>query len=1034
MSFHAQQKHLWILALTAGVIFAVQLRETFAQTADETDASASSQIQFNRDIRPILSDRCFLCHGPDQSSEQSQESDLRLDHRDSAVDYDIFDFDNIDESTILHLVTSDDSDERMPPPKSSKEKLNDAQVELLRRWIEQGAKYESHWSYSRADRPTVPVVVEPSTLVNPIDAFVQSSLASKGIGPAKPADRETLIRRVTLDLTGLPPSVAQVASFVDDPSPLETAYEKVVERLLASSAYGEHMARHWLDAARYADTSGYQYDFQREQWVWRDWVIHAFNQNMPFDQFTIHQIAGDMLPETTDQTILATGFNRNHPITVEGGVIDEEYRTEYVIDRVVTTSTVFLGQTFTCSRCHDHKYDPISQREFYQFFAFFNNVPEKGHNGFAPKKSLRSPLADDVQRQLNAKLAAAEAEFKTLEIPLEDWASKLSLERKPAAWKSIVPQSVESLGGASTKLLDDQSTLITGDVPGTDEYQVLLPPSDEQTGSLRLEALTDPSLPHGSASHGFNGNFVLTELVVEAAPVDAPKKFAKIKIESAAADYEQKNFPVSQAIDGERKGNSGWAVDGNLKRENRTATFSLAEPVPAGSPIRVSMIFKFGRSHQIGRFRISVSPRDNVDEKLDRLLAEPVAEQTKKQRDTLRRELVKRFGDQAAKDLLAEVESAAEALANSKKFPETFVMEEMPTPREAYVLDRGEYDKPRKDDPLVPGVPAALGALPEEFPKNRLGLAKWLVSRDQPLTARVTVNRFWQQLFGVGIVKTSEDFGSQGEYPLHRELLDWLAVEFMESGWDVKGLFKTMVMSGTYRQSSSVTGESYAADPENRMLARGPRVRLEGEAIRDAALAVSGLLEPELGGPSVYPYHPKGLWLEINNRPNYSSAYPHKKNPLEHHRRSMYTFWKRTVPPPSMAAFDAPGREYCVVRRSRTNTPLQAFVMLHDPQFVEAAIHLASRMIRQGGDSPRSQIEYGFQLCTSRKPTERELAVLLETQQEALTRFRGTPEKVDQLLSIGVTPANNSLRKDELAAMVQVGRMLMNLSEFLTKG
>lgn len=1033
MSFQAQQKHYLIVALAVGFI-AIRGREIFSQTAEESTTSSPAQIQFNRDIRPILSDRCFLCHGPDRSSEQAQESDLRLDDRESAVDCDIFDFDDIDASTILHLVTSSDPDERMPPPGSSKEKLTDAQVDLLKRWIQQGAKYESHWAYLRAERPEVPEVADSNAIANPIDAFVRSSIAANKLQPTEPADRETLIRRVTFDLTGLPPSVTQVNDFVSDPSPIDVAYEKVVDRLLASSPYGEQMARYWLDAARYADTSGYQYDFEREQWVWRDWVIHAFNQNMPFDQFAIHQIAGDMLPGATDQTVLATGFNRNHPITVEGGVIDEEYRTEYVIDRVVTTSTVFLGQTFTCSRCHDHKYDPISQKEFYQFYAFFNNVPEKGRNGFAPKKSIPSPLASEVQRQHEATLAAVNLKFQSLEFPLEDWARQLAQDRKATAWTPLVPQAVSSKGGATTRKLDDQSTLITGEIPATDEYTVQLPPSDREVRSLRLEALTDPSLPLSSASHGFNGNFVLTEFVVEAAPPDAPKKFAPIKIESAAADYEQKNFPVSKAIDGKRSGGSGWAVDGNTKPENRTATFLLSEAISPGSRIRVSMIFKFGKSHQIGRFRISVSPSEGLEEAHDALLAVPNDQLTEIQRESLTRELVKRYGSQAAKDLLVQIQSAAEALAASKKFPETFVMQEMPTPREAYVLDRGEYDKPRKDDPLVPGVPAALGSLPDDLPPNRLGLAKWLVSRDQPLTARVTVNRFWQQLFGVGIVKTSEDFGSQGEYPVHRELLDWLAVEFMESGWDVKALFKTIVMSNTYRQSSKLTNEAYAADPANRMLARGPRVRLEGEMIRDAALAVSGLLETQLGGPSVYPYHPDGLWLEINNRPNYSTAYPHKKTPFQHHRRSMYTFWKRTVPPPSMAAFDAPGREYCVVRRSRTNTPLQAFVMLHDPQFVEAAIHLAARMIHEGGDSVRSQIEYGFELCTSRKPTDSELALLLETQQEQLAHFKDAPDKAEQMLSIGVTPADADLSKGDLAAMAQVGRMLMNLSEFLTKG
>ncbi len=632
-----------------------------------------------------------------------------------------------------------------------------------------------HEAYIPPVRPTAPKVKFEHRVYNPIDAFVISRLDGRKLKPAPAAERQALIRRVTFDLIGLPPTVAEMDAFVNDPASLDAAYEKVVDRLLKSPHYGEQMARFWLDAARYADTSGYQYDREREHWVWRDWVIHAFNSNLPFDQFTIQQIAGDMLPDATDQTRLATGFNRNHPITIEGGVVDEEYRTEYVIDRVVTTSTVWLGQTFLCARCHDHKYDPVTQEEFYQFYSFFNNVPERGLKGFDPKLTLPSPLNSTVK------------------------------------------------------------------------------------------------------------------------------------------DFENE------------------------------------------------------------------SKKPSV-------------------------------------------------------FPATMVMSEMPEPRQAYVLQRGEYDKPMKDRPVEPAVPDSIGSLPKTAPQNRLGLAQWLVARDQPLTARVTVNRFWQRLFGVGLVKTSEDFGSQGEYPSHPDLLDWLADEFMSSGWDVKRILKTIVMSNTYRQSSHLTDEAYTLDPENRMLARGPRTRLDGEVIRDSALAVSGLLDTTVGGPSVYPYHPQGLWLEINNRPNYSRAYPHQTDPHQHHRRTLYTFWKRTVPPPSVATFDAPSREYCVVRRSSTNTPLQAFVMLHDPQFVEAARHLAVRMIKEGGEQLESQITFGFRCCTSRTPNDKERRILLKTYSQRIQEYKNNTKAADQLLSVGVSPVDDTIDRAELAAMTQVARMLMNLSEFLTKG
>ncbi len=993
---------------------------------------AAERLQFNRDIRPLLSDRCFLCHGPDQSSPQAAETDLRLDDRASALDHGAIDLDDVEASEILARVTSDDPELLMPPAASHKKRLTDAEVDTLRRWIAQGAEYQQHWAYLPPQRPAVPAVPavkDRQQVFNPIDAFVQRRLASMGLSPAPPADRPSLIRRVSYDLTGLPPTVAEIDAFVSDPAPLDKAYAKVVDRLLRSPHYGEHLARAWLDAARYADTSGYQYDKEREQWVWRDWVIHAFNSNMPFDQFTIEQIAGDLLPDANDQSRLATGFNRNHPITIEGGVVDEEYRTEYVIDRVVTTSTVWLGQTFLCARCHDHKYDPISQQDFYQFYSFFNNVPERGLNGFDPQASLPSPLAAQRSETWKRQLQPLETRLARLRLPLDIWEQRL--RREQPEWRVAAFESVTSSGGATPKTLDDQSILMTGTNPGTDDYLLEMTLA-APLRAVRLEALVDPSLTNGSASRGSNGNFVLTEFVVEVA-ADAEAEYQPVTIASASADYEQSGYSVDQAIDG-RLGKQGWAVDGNTKPENRTAVFQLADTLAANTKLRIRMQHRWGASHQIGRFRLSFSPQAVSTEQTATLLATPPGKRTPAQRQQLTRLLVQKYGRSDVQDLLSQIQQLTAAINEAEKVPATMIMQEMAKPRQAYVLDRGEYDKPRQDQPVQPAVPQAMGTLSDSQPPNRLGLAQWLVSRQQPLTARVTVNRFWQNMFGVGLVKTSEDFGSQGQFPSHPELLDWLAVEFMESGWDVKQILKTIVMSNTYRQSSHLTAESFASDPENRLLARGPRLRLEGEMIRDTALAVSGLLDDTLGGPSVYPYHPEGLWLEINNRPGYSRAYPHQSDPEQHHRRSMYTFWKRTVSPPSLATFDAPDREYCVVRRSRTNTPLQAFVMLHDPQFVEAARHLAARMIEEGGDTASERIEYGFMLCTSRPPNDSEQVILQRTLEDRLTQYQQDGEAAERLLKVGVTAVEQPIDPVQLAAYTQVARMLMNLSEFLTKG
>lgn len=985
-------------------------------------------VEFNRDVRPILSDRCFLCHGPDRAGEEGQATDLRLDDRASAIEFDVFDFENPAESELIARVTTADPDTKMPPPDSQKHSLSSAEVEILRAWIGAGANYEKHWSYQAPQRPALPEVPAQADVFNAIDAFVVARAMRENRKPSAVADRSSLIRRVTFDLTGLPPSVAEIEAFENDKSPLRVAYGKVVDRLLSSEHYGEQMARFWLDSARYADTSGYQYDRERKQWVWRDWVINAFNTNMPFDQFTVEQIAGDLLPEATDQTRLATGFNRNHPITIEGGVVDEEYRTEYVIDRVVTASTVWLGQTFTCARCHDHKYDPISQEDFYRFYAFFNNVPERGLNGFAPNRVIASPLKAGHD-QLELQIAKLEGELAELKAPVHQWES--DVRKQVANWEILPPVNVISSGGATPKIMEDQSVLMVGKNPVKDDYEFVFE-TEQSVQAIRLEAMVDPLLVNGSASRGFNGNYVLSEFIVEAKSGDGDS-YEPVKIASASADYEQKRYTVDLTIDG-RVDATGWAVDGNVRPENRVAIYSLETPIPRGTAVRIKMLHRYGGSHQIGRFRVSASATAPTVGPLQDLLAIDLANRSAEQTNRLRELLVMRLGSEEMREIVSELQIVRAELKKALVVPATMVMQEMPQPRPVYVLERGEYDKPNKERPVTPGVPSAIGAIGVDGPQNRLGLARWLVSSKQPLTARVTINRFWQRLFGVGIVKTSEDFGAQGEYPSHPDLLDWLAVEFMESGWDVKAILKTMVSSRTYMQSSRITEASFQWDPENRFLTRGPRVRLDAEEIRDNSLAVSGLLDHKIGGASVYPYHPQGLWMEVNNRPGYSRAYPHQTEAEQLLRRTLYTFWKRTVPPPSMATFDAPSREYCVVRRSSTNTPLQALVMLHDPQFVEAARFLGKRMLDSGRPTIESKIAFGFKCCTSREPAEAELKVLVQTYYQRLEQYQADLSAADQTLGVGGIKVTVVKDRAELAALTQVARLLMNLSEFLTKG
>lgn len=1008
------------LLMTCSAVLAFQPLSAFAD-----------DLSFNRDIRPILSDNCFQCHGPDSGQ---RKADLRLDIREEAIDF--LSPDDATQSEVLSRILETDKELKMPPHDSQRE-LKPAEIALLKKWIQQGAQYEQHWSFQKVKSPKIPAM-DDKWIQNEIDQFVLARLKQNGMEPSAKASKEILIRRVTLDLTGLPPSLDAIDRFLNDSTP--NAFEKVVDRLLKSKSYAEHMTRYWLDLARYADSNGYQYDTERTQWPWRDWVIQAYLENKPFDEFTIEQLAGDLLPDATPSQKLATGFNRNHGITIEGGVIDEEYRTEYVVDRVNTTSAVWLGLTFGCARCHDHKYDPISQKEFYQFFAFFNQVPERGLNGFAPRMAAPLVLQNSEIEQLKASATLTEKEYRKAYQAVRDefdlWRVKAQ-RQLPYQWEIIDSfATIESTGGATLKAQSDGSYLATGKNPKFDDYVAQFQPKTKTVSAIRLEVLTDPSFAQPYAfARSSNGNFVMTDFVVDV-DQDGTGKYEEILVSSAKADHSQNGYPIGNTIDKAAK--TGWASAGGNKT-HRQAIYALDAPIKVSEKtqirIRIENKSPF-EYHNIGRFRISVcqtkNPKLYTQEQL--ALSLPAKSVSKIQNQKIEEGLIKRFGSQRLRYLQNQfVESSRRLKELTVASVQSMVMQDMPKMRSTFTLNRGQYDQ--KGEEVLANVPEVLGKLPESKSQNRLELARWLVSEKNPLTARVTVNRYWQRYFQNGLVNTPEDFGIQGEYPSHPELLDWLAKKFMNSNWDIRAMQKLIVMSATYQQTSAITNQNNASkDPQNRLLSRASRYRMDAEVIRDQALFSSGLLVDRLGGPSVYPYHPKGLWLEINNRPNYSKAYPQDTGE-KLYRRSLYTYWKRTVPPPSMATFDAPEREYCIVKRSTTNTPLQSFVMLHDPQFVEAARQLAAKIMLDPNiknASTEAKIRFAFRTVLTRQPKGKELKVLQNTFESRKKLYQVSPEKAKKILAVGDS-INPELDPVEQAAWTTVARILMNLSESLTR-
>jgi hypothetical protein len=1018
-------------------------------------AAADPQIDFNRDVRPILSDRCFSCHGPDHEDRQAG---LRLDVRDDAIA-------ELDSgmtavvpgepasSEIMARITSADPDVVMPPPRLNKP-ITPAEAEILKRWIAAGAEYRGHWAFERVERPSVPDVKDAAWPKTPIDRFILARLEQEGMTPNPEADKVTLARRLALDITGLPPVPADVDAFLADASP--DAYERHVDRLLASPHYGERMALEWLDASRYADSSGYQSDSSRQNWPWRDWLIEAYNDNLPFDRFTIQQLAGDMLENPTRDQIVATGFNRNHRLNGEGGIIAEEWRVETVIDRVETTGQTWMGLSVGCARCHDHKYDPLSQQEFYSLFSLFNNVPETGtnqgdqHHGggnIDPVHLLPSPEQALELARLEQVVADAEAAVNTeaanIDTLVASWEESIrpALAAPQEAWAPFEPLELRSAGGASFRRSEDGTWFVEGPLPPKDTYEFeSLVPADG-LGGLRLEVLPDPSLAGGGGfGRSGNGNIVITQIEAEIEP-PGDAKVIPVEFVRAEASYEQKDWPAASVLKSRGEKGRGWAIDGHDPEKRMPRQIAVFPPrfmtLPENSRLVVRIRQEALDGHSIGRFRLAFSGEhpgllgvdgSKVPQPVQDALAVETASRTPQQRET-----IATFYRQNVEGPIRRAEAAREAAKKSVasfkgSLPSAMVMKEGPV-RDAFVLIRGEYDK--HGEKVEAALPAFLPKLPEGTKPDRLALAKWLVSRDHPLTSRVWVNRMWERFFGTGLSKTSENLGSQAEYPSHPELLDWLAAEFMETGWDMKRFVKLLVTSAVYRQRATVAPEKLARDPANRLLARAPRIRLPGEAVRDAALAASGLLVPTIGGPSVRPWMPEGVWDETSK---YGDLRGYKPDAgAGRYRRTMYTIWKRTAAPPTMLLFDAPNRETCIVKRSRTNTPLQALALLNETTFVEAAHGLAGRMIAEGGATSAKRIAHGFRLAIGRTPTADELAALVAGFEADLAAFTAEPERAERYSAVGVAKKADSVPASEFAAYSLAANVIINLDEFVMR-
>lgn len=980
---------------------------------------AAEPVDFRRDVQPILADKCFVCHGPDA---QKREAELRLDTLEGATrdlgGYAAVVPGNAEDSILVHRIFDDE--DLMPPP-DSKLTLSAKDKDILRRWVEEGAKFAKHWAFETPVRPPVPEGIAGK---NPVDSFIGRRLREAGLEFSPEASPEQLIRRVTLDLTGLPPTIEEVDAFVKAHKLHgDAAWQVLIDRLIDSPRYGETMALPWLDAARFADTDGYQFDGPRYQWRWRDWVIEAYNSKMPFDQFTIEQLAGDLLPNATLEQVIATGFNRNHRYNSEAGLVVEEFLLENAVDRVDTTSTLWMGLTMGCGRCHDHKYDPLSQKDYYQLIAFFNSVPEAGRaikNGNSEPAIIAPTKEQQVQLAVKEKaLAAAKAALKPGDTPQNGGAlidrklaHRYELKERPADHASLkgnpsFANGVLVLDGESSIEIGGQKKTLSLRANSHFSFSFWLRPDNLQDSivlSRQKPGTTRPGVEIALADNGRLRFDLISRWVAGTG-----------RVTTRQALKEGKWVHVTVTNDGSQSAN-GQLIYLDGKPAETTVTHNTnsnvggvdaKRPLVLGGGLRPRARSFTGALRDLRVYETTLWP-----EEVDLLAAQYGGEKRKT------------FSRIKMTPAYRTYVSAREDLERFRKtLPTVMVMKESPEPKQTHIRKRGVYNS--YGDLVRRDVPAVFPAMDDSLPRNRLGFARWLVSPEHPLTARVAVNRYWQKYFGTGLVKTTEDFGVQGDSPSHPELLDWLATEFVRTGWDVAAMQKLIVSSRTYRQQSLVTRLHLKTDPENRLLARGPRVRLTGHALRDQALYVSGLLKERVGGPSVSPYQPANLWAEMSMGMKYRQS---KGDDL--YRRSLYTIWKRTVAPPAMAVFDAADREACWVKRKQTNTPLQALTLLNETGFVESARHLAVRMLKEGSDDP---LRFGFRTVTSREPKPQEVDILTEALATYQNEFTSSPESAKKLISTGESPVCTDFDAVDIAAYTSVANVLLNLDEVITR-
>ena len=987
--------------------------------------AAGEPIGFNSHIRPLLSDHCFACHGFDPSS---READLRLDTPEGAFADRKSGAGIIpgepDKSLIWKRIISNDPDDVMPPADHLL-KLDTEEKKLIHRWIKEGAKYEEHWTFLPVKKPPVPNIAP-----HPVDSLVRQKLQALKMGLSPRASKETLIRRLSFDLRGLPPTPEEVLAFLKDKSP--KAWERLVDQFLADQAFGERFAWPWLDAARYADSNGFQGDRERTMWPWRDWVINAINRNLPYDDFTIWQIAGDLLPEATFEQKLATGFLRNHAINGEGGSIPEENRVNYVFDMAETVGTVWMGLTFNCCRCHDHKYDPLSQKDYYSFTAFFNQTPVGGGGGdpqTKPVLEVPTPQQVDEEKKLNHKLAEISVRQRALsgKLASQQGAWEEKQRQQTSQWHGLKATSITANDkGIKFKELPDQSLLTSGSNPNKATFQLTAPLPKGPLTAIRLDALRHASMTNGGIARSDSGNFVMTGF--EAYLVRKDEKQQRLPLERPIATFEQGPYKIAAALE---EGNSqGWAIlNGTLVDRDHAAIFHLGKPLTSEEGDQIKIVLRHDShhaKHYLGRFKISVTDNNTPslkegDRDINQLLAIAPDQRNPDQKKLLNSTfLASRPEYQKLSSEVAALDTQIKAVR--KGAPRVMVMEDRKELRKTYVLAVGSYQT--REEEVQAETPGILPPLAKKENQNRLDLAKWLVSPQHPLASRVTVNRIWQEIFGIGLIKSPEDLGIQSEIPIHPELLDWLSADFMQSDWDFKKLLKTIVTSEVYQQSSQVDSLALERDPENRLLARAPRYRLPSWMIRDQALALSGRLVRKLGGTPVKPWQPQGLWNEVTfGKKQYT---PDTGNNLR--RRTLYTFWRRISAPPMI--FDNAKREVCEVGTYLTNSPLHALATLNDPLYIEAARGIAYRVYSMDKDSP---LKAAFKLITTREPKAEEMTITKRMYEKSRSHYEKNPTEITSLLSIGDLAITDQIPPLEQAALTSTILSLLNTDEALTK-